>query len=56
MDAGVEVFRALERLHFPSDVVIGACIGSIIGWAIRAKASATDPTVLTNGPEGVQGE
>jgi len=36
--AGVAVSRTLADVHFPSDVIIGAGLGSFIGWVICAQA------------------
>lgn len=36
--AGVAVSRVLADVHFPSDVIVGACIGLVIGWVICAQA------------------
>jgi len=51
--AGVGVSRVLADAHFPSDVVLGACLGSAVGWVICARASA-----IGRGPlgAGLQGE
>jgi len=49
---GVGASRTLAEMHFPSDVIIGACLGSVIGWVICARASVVGVGPLGTGHQG----
>lgn len=43
--AGVAFLRVDAGVHFPSDVVAGAALGTSVGWAVAASRQTREPAV-----------
>ena len=52
--SSVGLFRILGGKHYPSDVVVGAAVGALIGWAVPARhRKRPEKTSFLMGPDRI---
>jgi membrane-associated phospholipid phosphatase len=51
--ATVGVLRVVAGKHYPTDVLVGAATGTLIGWGVPALHRRSSPLTLSAGPGGL---